>query len=509
MLLLKKTTSVCPEDMKLLEAELWEIDGQVIMKKTCPEHGSFEDIYWSDYQEYVRAEKCRDDGAGMSKPRESNLGCPSDCGICQKHTTHTTLLMIDMTNRCNLKCPICFASAHSADYVYEPTIDQVRDIVEYAKEMNQPNIVQGILNSGGEPTVREDLFDILKMERSLGIDYLVVATNGVRLAEDIEYFKKLRDLEVYIYLQFDGVTSEPYLKTRNRDLWPVKQKVVENARKIGYDKIILVPTIVKGVNDSQVGDMIRYVAKNSDVIRHIVFQPVSFSGRIDRSKLKEMRITTPDVMRLFEEQTKGEIKKSDFFTLPMSQTLAKMVTKGGRHRDFCVHPHCGVIALVAPRKGKLVPVSRFLNSEKLYARMRRAFDLKKSRAGIMWDLVTGFIIYVKPSFWLTLLPLLKTRSYRSGRQLVDDWMRNNWITIGIMQFMDPYNFDLDRVQRCCLHYGVPDKKTKARLIPFCTMNNFHRQSIEREFAISAKAKPTDEATGSKTTAAAKQPIKAK
>ncbi len=257
------------------------------------------------------------------------------------------------------------------------------------------------------------------------------------------------------------------------------------------------------------GDMIRYVAQNSDVIRHIVFQPVSFSGRIDRTKLKEMRITTPDVMRLFEEQTKGEIKKSDFFTLPMSQTLAKMVTKGGRHRDFCIHPHCGVVALVSPKKGKLVPVSRFMDSEKLYARMRRSFDLKKSRAGIMWDLVTGFIMYVKPSFWLTLFPLLKTRSYKSGRQLVDDWMRNNWITIGIMQFMDPYNFDLDRVQRCCLHYGVPDKKTKARLIPFCTMNNFHRQSIEREFSISAKAKPTEEATLDKTTAAAKQPIRVK
>jgi hypothetical protein len=417
--------------------------------------------------------------------------------------------MIDMTNRCNLKCPICFASAHSADYVYEPTIDQVRDIVEYAQEINQPNIVQGILNSGGEPTVREDLFDILKMERSLGIDYLVVATNGLRLADDIEYFKKLRDLEIYIYLQFDGVTSEPYLKTRNRDLWPVKQKVVENARKIGYDKIILVPTIAKGVNDHQIGDMIRYVAQNSDVIRHIVFQPVSFSGRIDRTKLKEMRITTPDVMRLFEEQTKGEIKKSDFFTLPMSQTLAKMVTKGGRHRDFCVHPHCGVIALVAPKKGKLIPVSRLMEAEKLYARMRRSFDLKKSRWGITWDLATGFIMYVKPSFWLTLFPLLKTRSYKSGRQLVDDWMRHNWITIGIMQFMDPYNFDLDRVQRCCLHYGVPDKKTKARLIPFCAMNNFHRQSVEREFCISAKAKPTEEATLDKTTAAARQPIRMK
>jgi hypothetical protein len=88
-------------------------------------------------------------------------------------------------------------------------------------------------------------------------------------------------------------------------------------------------------------------------------------------------------------------------------------------------------------------------------------------------------------------------------------MRNNWITIGIMQFMDPYNFDLDRVQRCCLHYGVPDKEHKARLIPFCAMNNFHRQSVEREFSTSTKAQPTEEPTMDKTTAVAKQPISVK
>ncbi len=501
MLLLKKTTSVCPEDLKLLEAELWEIDGQVIMKKTCPEHGSFEDLYWSDYQEYVRFDKCRDDGTGMTEPRQTGQECPQGCGICQRHTTRTTLMMIDVTSRCNLKCPICFAAAHSGERVYEPTMGEIAGIVEYAQRMNQPNIVQGILNSGGEPTVREDLFDILRMERDHGIDYIVIATNGLRLAADIEYFKRLRDLEVYIYLQFDGVTPEPYRKTRGRDLWPVKQRVIDNARKIGYDKVVLVATVVKGVNDDQVGAMVRYVAANSDVIRHIVFQPVSFSGRIDRTRLREMRITTPDVMRLMEEQLQGEIKKSDFFTLTMTETLAKMVTKGGRHREFCIHPHCGVVALASLEKGRLVPVSRFIDNEKFYARMRRSFEAGKSRRGITWDLVTGFALHVRPGFWLRLLPLLRTWSRRSGRAMVDDWMRQNWVSIGIMQFMDPYNFDLDRVRRCCLHYGVPDRQTGARLIPFCAMNNFHRPSVEREFASSAEMEPGTPAAG-----APRQPI---
>lgn len=503
MMLLKKTTSVCPEDLKLLEAELWEIDGQVIMKKTCPEHGSFEDVYWSDYEEYVRAEKCRDDGAGMTQPRKTGLDCPQGCGICQRHTTRTTLMVIDVTNRCNLKCPICFAAAQSGEQVYEPTMDQLTGIVEYAQRMNQPNIVQGILNSGGEPTLREDLLDILRMERDHGIDYIVIATNGLRLAADIEYFKRVRDLEVYIYLQFDGVTPDPYRKTRGRDLWSVKQQVIENARRIGYDKVVLVATVVKGVNDDQVGAMVRYVAANSDVIRHIVFQPVSFSGRIDRTRLREMRITTPDVVRLLEEQMQGELKKGDFFTLTMTETLAKMVTKGGRHREFCIHPHCGVVALASLEKGRLVPISRFIDNDKLYSRMRRAFEAGKSRRGITWDLITGFILHVKPGFWLRLLPVLKTWSRKSGRAMVDDWMRHNWVSIGIMQFMDPYNFDIDRVRRCCLHYGVPDRKTGARLIPFCAMNNFHRPSVEREFASGAETGPD---TVAPAPGAARQPL---
>jgi len=138
--------------------------------------------------------------------------------------------------------------------------------------------------------------------------------------------------------------------------------------------------------------------------------------------------------------------------------------------------------------------------------MRRAFDQNKSRAGITWDLVTGFMMYVRPGFWTRLLPLLLTKNYKSGRHLVDDWMRGKWITIGIMQFMDPYNFDLDRVQGCCLHYGVPDKASKARLIPFCAMNNIHRRSIERQFSVSTKVKHSEDVADQQIAVSPKEPI---
>jgi uncharacterized radical SAM superfamily Fe-S cluster-containing enzyme len=481
MELLKKTKSICPVDLRVLDAELWKVDGQVLIRKTCPDHGSFEDVYWSDYAEYIRAERFRDHGIGLQRAREIKNGCPHDCGLCQNHKTHTTLLIMELTNRCNLKCPICFANADSKNGTDDLTKEQIRSILEYGQQINYPLRVRGVGNSGGEPTLREDLPEIIQMERELGYDYILIMTNGIRLAQDIEYFKKIRDLEAWLYLQFDGVSGEPYIKTRGLDLWAMKQKVIENARKIGYDKIALIPTLAKGVNDHQVGDMIRYAAENSDIIKFIVFQPVSFSGRIDITKLKEMRITTPDVMRLAEEQTKGEMKKSDFFSLPMNQTLARMITKGGMNQDFCVHPHCGVISIVDYEKGKLMPVPRYINNEKLYNTMRKAFEQKWSRPRVMWSLVISSLLNISPKLWFKLLPkVLLTRSSKSVHSMLTSWLPGSWLTIGVMHFMDPYNFDLDRVQNCCLHFGVIDRESKPRLIPFCSMNNIHRQSLNRK-----------------------------
>jgi len=488
MKFIRATQSVCPEDVRVLDAELWEIDGQVIMRKTCPDHGSFEDVYWSDYGEYIRANRFRDDGTGLLSAAEPRLGCPHDCGVCQEHRTHTGLLLIDVTNRCNLQCPICFAQGGADDYVYEPSIEQIRAILEYAQEANYPIRVRAAGNTGGEPTLREDLLEIIKMEKELGYDFILVMTNGIRIAQDIDYFKRLADLKVFMYLQFDGVTAEPYIKARGRDLWPIKQQVIENARKIGFNKVVCVPTLAKGINDHQVGDIIRYVADNSDVIEHIVFQPVSFAGRIDRTKLKEMRITTSDVMRLCEEQTDGEIRKGDFFSLPMNQTLARIITKGRKHHDLCVHPHCGAVTLIIREKNKLVPLPRFIKNEQYYDKMRRALELNKSTPGIVWALMTGFIRYVHPKLWLKLLPLLLTTSYTSIRSLTEDRLWRNWFSVAVMHFMDLYNFDLDRVQGCALHYGVPDNEAKARLIPFCTMNCIHRPQIEKQFAIHSKEK---------------------
>ncbi|MBE0479516.1 MAG: radical SAM protein [Dehalococcoidia bacterium] len=478
MELIKHTQSLCPEDLRVIDAGLFRSNGQVIMKKTCPDHGEFEDIYWSDYDEYMKAERFRASGTGLLQSRNAQLGCPLDCGLCENHQTHTILVIMEITQRCNLRCPICFAQAGENPSSPDLTLDQIRSILEYTQKNNYPLRVRGVGNSGGEPTLRDDLPEIIRLERELGFDYILIMTNGLRLADDIEYFKKIRDEAAWLYLQFDGVTSEPYMKARGRDLWPVKKRMIENARKIGYNKIALIPTLARGVNDHQVGDIIRFAADNSDVIKFLVFQPVSFSGRIDRTMLKDMRITNSDVMRLAEEQTGGQIRKSDFFTLPMNQTMAKMMTKGGQHQDFCVHPHCGLITVVDHSRGRLDPVPRYIKNEKFHAMMRRSFDLNKSRPMIMLDLILGLARYVSPRLWLKLARiLLMTKGRKSIKSILTEWLPGQWLTIGIMHFMDPYNFDLDRVRNCALHFGVIDNESRPRLIPFCSMNSIHRSSL--------------------------------
>ncbi len=241
---------------------------------------------------------------------------------------------------------------------------------------------------------------------------------------------------------------------------------------------MLVPTVVKGINDQMIGDIIRFAAKNYDVVRGINFQPVSICGRIDKSKLSEMRITISDVLRLAEEQTKGELKASDFYPVPVVVPIAKAVgaLKGRRYSEFTTHQHCGAATFILVEKGKFIPINRYVNVEKFMDSMKKVYELaskgKKTQAKIHLAAVTR---HVKFGVLKDLMGgLLMTSSYESLGKLM-----RKMIMVSCMHFMDPYNFDLQRIQRCCIHYAVPD----GRIIPFCTMNSIHRADIEKKFAV--------------------------
>jgi uncharacterized radical SAM superfamily Fe-S cluster-containing enzyme len=479
---IKDTKSICPECLKVLDASIFEEDGKVYIKKECAEHGAFQELYWSDYDQYVRAEKLRYDGEGMNNPRTETVnGCPYDCGICPEHKSHTALAIIDITNRCNLTCPVCFANAAAAGYVYEPTKEQVIGMLENLRA-NEPVPATALQFSGGEPTIRKDLPDLVRKAKELGFRHVEVNTNGLRLSQSVDYCRELKEAGVStVYLQFDGLTQEVYKFIRGVDLLDTKMKAIENCRKAGLRSLVLVITLVKGVNDSQLGDIINFAVDNFDVVRCINVQPVSLCGRLPQKERDRMRITIPDFMRLVEEQTEGKIKVSDFYPVPTVVPISKAVSamQGKRHVEFTAHPHCGMATYLFVEDGKITPITRYANADKFVGTMKKVYEdaSKGSKKKAKLRLV-GAARHVKFSFLRKhLLRVLTEGSYKS----LGDMQRKS-ILLSSMHFMDPYNFDLERVQRCVIHYAVPD----GRIIPFCTMNSIHRPEVERKLGVPIK-----------------------
>jgi uncharacterized radical SAM superfamily Fe-S cluster-containing enzyme len=461
--------------MSVIDAEIYEDGGVVYIGKTCQKHGRFEDIYWSDYELFKKAEEYECIGEGVANPRTSiSKGCPYDCGICPEHKSHTVLSIIDVTNRCNLRCPICFANAATAGYLYEPTQDEIWSMLKNLRS-NLPVPPNSIQFSGGEPTIRDDLPELVAMAKKAGFEHIEVNTNGIRISKDPIFLKKLIDAGLStLYLQFDGMKPGPYIVARGLDLFDTKLKAIENCRAKGLDSVVLVPTVVRGVNDDQIGAIIRFAAKNFDVIRGVNFQPVSMAGRINRNKLREMRITIPDVIRLAESQTNGEIKANDFYPIPVVVPISRAVgaLKGRRYQEFTTHQECGMATMIFPEGDKLIPITRYANVEKFMSAMEKVYEdaLKGSNTRAKMHLL-GAARHVKLSMLGSLVSSVMLHGDYSS---LGEFMRKI-LLIGIMHFMDPYNFDLDRVRRCTIHYAFPDGK----IIPFCTMNSIHRSQLEK------------------------------
>ncbi|KYK38823.1 MAG: radical SAM protein [Theionarchaea archaeon] len=482
-MLLKKTKSLCPVCLKVIEADITEEDGKVMLEKTCKEHGFFKDIYWSDVDLYKRAQKFIHEGKGLDNPMTTrDKGCPYDCGICNEHKTTTILANIDLTNRCNMHCPICFADT-SSEYLYEPSYEEIVDMLINLRS-EKPVPCKAVQFSGGEPTVRKDLPEIIKKARELGFMQVQIATNGLKLAESTEYCQKLRDAGLNtVYLQFDGITPEVYEKTRGFNAWPLKQKAIKNCEDMGATSICLVPTLVKGINDHQVGDIIKYAFDHRKAVRAVNFQPVSFAGRLDYQDLMNMRITIPDFVKLVEEQTDGQVAAEDFYTVPSVVPVSRFVEAltGRPQIEFTCHFACGTATYVFKDGDRLIPIAQFIDVEE----MMNYLD-EISQNPISW--------WKKPFVGMRLLTKLrkcidneKKPEYLNIRKLLMDILVGGKyldefsyeaVLIGCMHFQDGYNFDIERVQRCAIHYALPG----GRIIPFCPFNTVHRKAFETEYA---------------------------
>ncbi|MHC1594365.1 MAG: tetraether lipid synthase Tes [Methanotrichaceae archaeon] len=487
----KKVPSLCPICHKVIEAHLFEKDGAVKLVKSCQEDGEFEDVYWSDAHLYKKFDQYKIDGNGVDNPNtHPGQECPRNCGLCQNHKTGTLLAIIDLTNRCNLKCPVCFANAEVTGHLYEPSLDMIREMMQNLRD-EQPVPCPAVQFSGGEPTLREDLPQITAMARDMGFSQIQIATNGIKLAGSLELCRSLvRNGMHTIYLQFDGVTPEPYISLRGRDILSIKMKVLENCRRSGLTSVVLVPTLERGVNDDQMGDMVRFAARNLDVVKGVNVQPVSFTGRIDQEERSERRITIPDFLALLEEQTDNQITREDFYPVPFVAPISHLLEAetGLPQVLFSVHPHCGAATYIFHHQGKLIPINRFVDVVGFYELIKDVVaDFNGSRLDRLK--MNGKIIKELPrlideskapdDLYITKM-IMNVLKYGTRESLKE--FHNKTLFLGAMHFQDLYNIDLERVQRCGIHYATPD----GRIIPFCTYNTLHRQEVEDRFSVDLK-----------------------
>jgi 7,8-dihydro-6-hydroxymethylpterin dimethyltransferase len=340
----KQTESLCPECNRVIPADIFADEGKVVMEKRCTEHGQFRDIIFSDIDLYLKMEEWNfGDNLGLSNPQvEGGTSCPEDCGLCGMHTSHTALANVDLTNRCNLTCPVCFANANVAGYVYEPGIEQVRTMLETLRG-ERPVDGRVVQFSGGEATIHPQFLKILAMAREMGFTHIQAATNGIELA-NLEFAQKAKAAGLAtLYLQFDGVTDDIYRRVRGQSLLDTKMKVIENCRATGM-KIVFVPTIVKGLNDDQIGDIVRVAIENVDTVSGISFQPVAFTGRIAKHELLAKRFTLSDLARCVSEQTGITDPRSDWFPLACVTPFSKLTAalRGTGVPTISSHPHCSL-----------------------------------------------------------------------------------------------------------------------------------------------------------------------
>lgn len=484
-----KTKSLCPDcllqdkEVNVIDATVCEEEGKVMMRKTCPQHGEFKELYWSDAEMFRRSMHYWFKSVGIDNPRtECKEGCPLDCGLCENHLAHTALGLIDVTNRCNLKCPICFANAAASGRVYEPSPEEILEMMKNLRR-NLPVSCPAVQFAGGEPTMSDHLIQYVRWAKQLGFDHIMIATNGIRMAKTVDYLQELKDAGLNtIYLQFDGVTEKPYLAARNRDLRPIKDKVLEHCRTIGLDGVVLVPTVVRGFNDQELGDIVRYGIKNRDIVRCINFQPVSITGRIDYEERQKMRITLPDAIKYIEEQTDALVKTDDWY--PVASMLgvgrALGLMKGVPTVELHSHFACGMATfLFVEDDGTVYPITDVIDIEALIDTLSDVCNLYADGAilsGARAKLkLLGFLRHVKKKNFMRpiITSFLKKGSYDSLAAFM-----HRVIMLGMMHFQDPFNIDLERVRHCTINYATPD----GRVIPFCAYNNVHRESVESEFS---------------------------
>lgn len=482
---LRDTESICPKCHKIVRAQIVEIDGIVKMVKNCPQHGDFQDIYWGNAEHYswimqyqTAPLKLDDTSATQAKD------CAQSCGLCAEQNVKTVIAIIDVTNRCDLRCPICFTSSGDPEYLYEPSVEQIRGMLQNLRNRNKSPIGPTVAFSGGEPTLRDDIPELVKMAQEEGFPRTEVITDGIRIAEEPDYAMALSEAGLsQLGLQFDGLDDEIYLKLRGKPLLQTKLRAIENLRTANQP-VILAMCLVKGINEHQIGDILRFAAQHKDIVEHVNVQTIAYAGRGAQFNPLEGRITPTEFIKLVEEQTGGDIKQTDFyppaFAAPVPEFIEAYTEKP--QIKFSVHPCCDMATYVLVNKdGSFTPINKLFNITKLLDVLKGSTQKLLRKKGLskkLYRLIAPFTVLKviagqikSPIFKDLFFSALKNKGYDPLAGLKDVLM------ITCANYMDAWNFDLDKAHGCSMHYLLPD----GSAIPFCCYNLLHRTRMESIF----------------------------
>ncbi len=415
---IRKTRSVCPVCLKNIPAQLRREDGgKIVLEKACPEHGSFRVPVWEGKLDFDRWLLGAEPLAS-----EAGLHCPENCGICGEHEIGTCCALLEVTERCNLRCRYCFADGGSRDR--EPPFEECREAIrDIVRQCGQP-LLQF---SGGEPTLRDDLPELVRFAKEAGCSYTQVNTNGIRIAEDPGYAGRLKEAGLdIVFLQFDGTEDSIYETLRGRPLLETKLEAIHvcTALRIG---VTLVPTVVRGVNDRNLGAMVELAASLAPGVRGIHFQPVSYFGRYPGVPAAEERYTLDRLMADLSEQ--AEIPIESFMPSRCDHPLC------GFHASFLIDPEGGLRPLSSITHSAPSCGCEQDNREYVARHWRRAPEEPQPTGDFAEEMDFDTFLYR---------------------------LRHASLTLSAMAFQDAMNLNIERLHRCSLHVW-----DRGKIKPFC------------------------------------------
>lgn len=438
------TLSLCPECLKRIDAKIVFENEKVYMLKRCPEHGNSKVLIADDVEYYKNIRN-------YNKPSETpytfntktHYGCPYDCGLCPDHEQHSCLTVVEVTDRCNLTCPTCYAGS-SPHYGRHRTLDEVKAMLDtIVRNEKEPDVVQ---ISGGEPTIHPDFFEILDYAKTLPIRHLMVNTNGIKIAKDKAFAKRLAayvpDFEVY--LQFDSFDDTVLQKMRGAHLSEIRKQAIANLNELNLSTTLVV-TVQKGLNDHEIGKIIEYALKQK-CVRGVTLQPTQIAGRLDDFNPETDRITLTEVRRKILEQN-PIFNSDDLVPVPCN-------------------PDALVMGYALKLGGEVFPLTRYVNPADLLDNSKNTIVYEQDEAlhGKMIELFStgNNVEHAEENLKSIMCCLPQIDAPELGY--------DNLFRVIIMQFIDAYNFDVRAIKKSCVH--IVDKDNK--IIPFETMNLLYR-----------------------------------